>query len=71
MDKTNGWQTSAIIGIIGFIGSIVYSLEAESFTVAIVGCVSIFILCMFIHGIGTLIEQNDIIIEFLNNSSKK
>ena len=71
MNKSNGWQNSAIIlGLLGFIGSIVYGAELKSVYVAIGCMVSTFILCMFIYGIGTLIEQNDIIIEMLNKKSK-
>ena len=72
MDKANGWQMSAIIiGLVGVLGSIIYAIKIENLIVAIVGILSVFILCMVIYGIGTLIEQNDIIIEILNKNTKK
>ena len=72
MGKTNGWQISAIIiGIIGFIGSITLALNLKSLYIFATAMFSIYILCMLIYGIGTLIEQNDIIIEILHEKTKQ
>lgn len=75
MNKVNGWQTSAfIIAILGFVCGIILGFNISTINgnfnwIIMVSCwAGTFILYLFIDGIGTLIEQNDIIIELLKDT---
>ncbi len=70
--KNNGWQNAAmVIAIIGFVGGIVLGISQKTFLSTITCWGSTFLVCLYVYGIGTIIEQNDIIIELMKNKRKE